>query len=327
MTRVIVLQGGWSAERQVSLTSAKGVCETLERLGYEVIPVDPSPDLQTFAQQLADTKADVAFNALHGTGGEDGTVQAVLDLAGIPYTHSGITASAAGMNKKMSKAIAGTAGVATTIDKVITRGELKNGHPMPVPYVVKPLSDGSSVGVTIVKSDADLMKAQQDGKADQTVMIEKFIAGDELTVGVSDLFSTDGQPQAIGVTMLKPQSEFYDYTAKYTDGVTVHIVNPDLPADVIATLKDYAVRAHKALGCRMVSRSDFLYNPQDGVIYLETNTQPGLTPLSLLPEQAQAAGISFDQLIQTMIEAALRNKSLQTAAKHGDNGASNSKVA
>lgn len=322
MTRVIVLLGGWSAERNVSLTSGKGICESLERQGYEVIAVDPSPDLQTLTKQITDAKADVVFNALHGTGGEDGTIQAVLDLAKLPYTHSTLTASAAGMNKKMTKAIVGAAGVKVTTDKIIARSELAKGHPLPVPYVVKPVADGSSVGVTIVKSDADLQDALHNGDSHQSVMIETFIAGEELTVAVSDLFSADGQPVALGVTMLKSNNDFYDYTAKYTDGVTQHIVNPDLPADIIADLKHSAVAAHKALGCRMVSRSDFRYNPTDGIIFLETNTHPGFTPLSLLPEQAQANGISFDQLVNAMITAAL-----QSGKKNGDNGTNQTKAA
>jgi D-alanine-D-alanine ligase len=326
MTRVIVLQGGWSAEREVSLTSGKGICESLARQGYEVIPVDPSPDLQILAKQLADAKGDVVFNALHGTGGEDGTIQAVLDLAKIPYTHSGLNASATGMNKKMTKAIVSAIGVNIATDKVITRSALQNGHPLPLPYVVKPVADGSSVGVTIVKTDTDLQNALKNGAADQEVLVEKFITGDELTVAVSSLFSADGEPVALGVTMLKSNNDFYDYTAKYTDGVTQHIVNPDLPADVIADLKRSAVAAHKALGCRMVSRSDFRYNPTDGIVFLETNTHPGFTPLSLLPEQAQANGISFDQLTGAMIKSAL-NPTLQSVEKHGDNGTNQTKVA
>lgn len=322
MTRVIVLQGGWSAERNVSLVSGKAVCESLARQGYDVVPVDPSPDLHIFAKQLADAKGDIVFIALHGTGGEDGTVQAILDMAKLPYTHSGLTASAAGMNKKMTKAIVGAAGVNVTVDKIISRAELKNGHPLPVPYVVKPVADGSSVGVTIVKNDADLAAAQSAGDASQMVMVETFIPGEELTVAVSDMFSADGEATALAVTMLRSQNDFYDYTAKYTDGVTVHIVNPDLPKDIIADLKRSAVAAHKALGCRMVSRSDFRYNPEDGIVFLETNTHPGMTPLSLLPEQAQANGIDFDGLTGALVKSAL-----QFAAKNGDNGANNRHVA
>ena len=307
MTRVIVLMGGWSAERGVSLISGKAICESLTRQNYDVVSLDPSSDLQILVQQLAEAKGDVVFNALHGTGGEDGTIQAVLDMAGLPYTHSGLNASAAGMNKKMTKAIVGAAGVPITIDKIMARGDLSNGHPIVVPYVVKPVADGSSVGVTIVKNDADLQTALQNGDAAQSVMIEKFIAGDELTVAVSDLFNDAHVPMALGVTMLKSQNDFYDYTAKYTDGITSHIVNPDLPTDVIADLKASAIKAHVALGCRMVSRSDFRYNPTDGIVFLETNTHPGMTPLSLLPEQAQAAGISFDQLTKVLIDEALRS--------------------
>lgn len=305
MNRVIVLQGGWSAERAVSLVSGKAVSESLRKQGFDVVDVDPSPDLSVLAKQLADAKADVVFNALHGTGGEDGTIQAVLELAKLPYTHSGITASAAGMNKKMTKILVRAAGVKVTADKILNRGALKDGHPLPLPYVVKPVADGSSVGVTIVKNDADLAEALAAGPAEQTIMVETFIAGEELTVAVSDLFTTDGSVEALAVTLLRSQNDFYDYKAKYTDGVTTHIVNPDLPDAVIQELKTSAIAAHKALGCRMVSRSDFRYNPQDGVVFLETNTHPGMTPLSLLPEQAHAKGLSFEDLTGAMVKAAL----------------------
>lgn len=306
MTRVIVLQGGWSAERAVSLISGKAVSESLKKQGYEVIDLDPSPHLPVLAKQLTDAKGDVVFNALHGTGGEDGTIQAVLELAGLPYTHSGMTASAAGMDKKMTKTLVSAAGVTVTSDKILSRGALKDGHPLPLPYVVKPVADGSSVGVTIVNNDANLVEALQAGDADQLIMVETFIAGEELTVAVSDLFTADGSLEALAVTLLRSQNDFYDYKAKYTDGVTTHIVNPDLPDDVIATLKRDAVAAHRALGCRMVSRSDFRYNPQDGVVFLETNTHPGMTPLSLLPEQAQSRGLSFEDLTGAMVKAALQ---------------------
>ncbi len=322
MTRVIVLQGGWSAERDVSLSTAKNICDALQRQNYDVVLLDPSPDFLTLANQLKNAKGDVVFNALHGTGGEDGIMQAVLDLAKIPYTHSGVAASAASFNKKMTKAIVSAVDVPVTQDKIMTRADLRQGHPMPVPYVVKPIADGSSVGVTIVNNDADLAKTLQNADDTQIVMIEKFIAGEELTVGVSDLFNADQQPAALCITMLKSNNDFYDYTAKYTDGVTTHIINPDLPADVTEKLKDYAVRAHQALGCDMISRSDFRYNPTDGIIFLETNTQPGMTPLSLYPEQVQAAGYSFDILVKALVE-----KALQCAKKPVDNGSHRTKAA
>jgi D-alanine-D-alanine ligase len=305
MTRVIVLSGGWSAERPVSLVSGKAVSDSLKRQGFDVVDVDPSPDLSVLVQQLSDAKADVVFIALHGTGGEDGTIQAVLNMAGLPYTHSGLTSSAAGMDKKITKTLVSAAGVTVTTDKILPRGDLSKGHPLPMPYVVKPVADGSSVGVTIVKSDADLADAVAAGDANQTIMVETFIAGEELTVAVSDLFTNDGSLEALAVTLLRSQNDFYDFKAKYTDGITTHIVNPDLPDDVIATLKRDAIAAHKALGCCMVSRSDFRYNPTDGVVFLETNTHPGMTALSLLPEQAQSRGFSFDDLTGAMVKAAL----------------------
>ena len=298
--RVAVLMGGWSSEREVSLKSGAAVVAALKRQNYDVLTIDPPKDLVRFAAQLTSARPDVVFVALHGTGGEDGLIQGALEMAGIPYTHSDVRASAMAMDKKITKIIAETIGIKIAEDKIIKRSELKNGHPLQPPYVVKPLNEGSSVGVSIVQNDAT---EAMSGDPEQLVIVEKYIAGEELTVGVID---TANGPEILGITKLQPKTAFYDYKAKYTDGVTEHIVNPDLPADIAEEMKRGALAIHKALGCRDVSRTDFRYNPVDGAVMLEINTHPGMTDLSLVPEQAAAKGIDFDTLVVTIIEAALR---------------------
>jgi D-alanine-D-alanine ligase len=298
--RVAVLRGGWSSEREVSLKSGEAVIDTLKKQNYDVIAVDPVNDLVRFAAQISSTRADVIFNALHGTGGEDGIIQGALDMCGIPYTHSGLRASAIAMDKKLTKIIAGSIGIKVAEDKIIKRSELKNGHPIQPPYVVKPVSEGSSVGVAIVQNDAtEALK----GNPDQLVLVEKYIAGEELTVGVID--KGDG-PEILGITKLQPKSGFYDYTNKYTDGMTTHIVNPELPKNIADQITQAAVMIHKTLGCADVTRSDFRYNPEDGAVFLEINTHPGMTALSLVPEQAAAKGLAFEALVVTIINAALK---------------------
>lgn len=293
-TRVAILMGGWSPEREVSLKSGAAVLKAIER-SFDVVTIDPVKDLTRFAAQIIAARPDVIFNALHGTGGEDGIIAGALEMSGIPYTHSGVAASAIAMDKKLTKMVAAQIGIKLAEDKIITRGELKNGHPIQPPYVVKPLANGSSVGVAIVQNDADKAIA---GDPNEIVLIEKYIPGIELTVGILN-------GEVLGITQLKPQNEFYDYQAKYTAGVTDHVVNPDLPADIAAQIKRDALAIHQTLGCRDVSRSDFRYNEKDGAVFLEVNTHPGMTDLSLLPEQAAAKGIDFHQLVVTLIETAL----------------------
>lgn len=301
--RVAVLMGGWSPEREVSLKSGAAVIKAIER-DYEVTAIDPVKDLTRFAAQLISARPDVAFNALHGIGGEDGILAAALEMAGIPYTHSGVTASAVAMDKKLTKMIAAQNGITVAADRVMTRGELKNGHPMQPPYVVKPLTNGSSVGVAIVQNDLD----KATGPEDEIVLVEKYIPGIELTVGVL-------KGEVLGITQLKPQNEFYDYQAKYTAGVTDHIVNPELPAGVAEQLRRDALKIHQILGCRDVSRSDFRYNETDGAVFLEINTHPGMTDLSLLPEQAAAKDIDFRTLVITLLNEALARAPI-TAGDH-----------
>jgi D-alanine--D-alanine ligase len=298
--RVAVLCGGWSSEREVSLKSGAAVVAALKKRHYEVLTIDPVKDLTRFAAQIVSARPDVIFNALHGTGGEDGIIAGALEMSGIPYTHSGVTASAIAMDKKLTKLVATQIGVPVAEDKIIRRGELSKGHPIAVPYVVKPVADGSSVGVAIVQNDiAEALK----GDPDQMVIVERYIPGDELTVAVLEM--EDG-PRALGVTRLEPKTGFYDYAAKYTDGMTVHKVNPDLPLKLENALKEAALTMHKTLGCAGVSRSDFRYNDKDGIIFLEINTHPGMTALSLLPEQAAAKDLDFETLVVTIMDAALR---------------------
>lgn len=307
---VLVLMGGWSREREVSLLSGKAVCDALETKGYDIVPFDPPHDLDIITKTLSDKKPDIIFNALHGVGGEDGVIQAVLELSDIPYTHSGVTASALAMDKQLTKKIVGQAGIPIAQDKIVSKIDLEKGHPLPLPYVIKPVADGSSVGIFIIHNDEDLKKALLKIK-NSPMMAEQFIDGQELTVTVLD---TKNNPQALCVTELKPKTGFYDYKAKYTDGMTTHILAPSLPEGITEKLLYYAVLAHKSLHCEMLSRSDFRYNQKDGLIFLETNTQPGMTALSLVPEQAKHCGIEFSDLIEDFVLFTFNNKK---RAHHG----------
>ncbi len=294
---VMVLMGGWSAERDVSLTSGQAVSQALQEKGYSALPFDPPNNSKTIMTTLREKKPDVIFNALHGVGGEDGTIQKILDTCGIAYTHSDAQSSALAMDKKRTKEVVSKVGIPITEDRIVKKDDLYNGHPLPLPYVLKPIADGSSVGIYIIHCDSDLDAALPQLK-DVPMMAERFINGRELTVSVFDF---DKIPKALCVTELKPKTAFYDYKAKYTDGITDHILDPELPEGITEKILDYAVNAHKALQCRMLSRSDFRYNETDGIIFLETNTQPGLTKFSLVPEQANHCGISFPDLIEKCV--------------------------
>jgi D-alanine-D-alanine ligase len=303
---ILVFGGGWSAEREVSLVSSKAAADALQALGHNVTWFDVPKDPTKILAQITQTKPDIIFNGLHGRGGEDGTVQALLDMVGVPYTHSGVAASAIAMDKLYTKRILAHKNVPMVADSLVTRAQLQAGqHPLPKPYVIKPITEGSSVGVTIVR-ETDNQINVADGTPNEVLLAEAFVAGREFTVAVADFCNTSHTPVALGVTELVSTREFYDYTAKYTDGQTTHLVNPDLPAELTTQLKHYAVIAHMALGCRQVSRSDFRYDPTTNTLaFLEINTQPGLTPLSLLPEQANAVGIDFGTLVMAMVADAL----------------------
>ncbi len=295
---VAVLMGGWSAEREVSLVSGRECAAALKQCGYAVSEIDVGRDI---AAVLAKVQPDVCFNALHGRIGEDGCMQGLLEIMGIPYTHSGVLASAIAMDKPAAKRLFAGAGITVVEGRVVERDEVLRGHPMPVPYVVKPLNEGSSVGVTIV-ANGGLPRFHNEGwHYGSKVLVERYIPGRELTVGVMG-------DRALAVTEIRPREGFYDYAAKYTDGKAEHLVPAPVPEKIYEDAKRLAVAAHQALGCRGVSRADFRYDDTPGgtgqVYILEVNTQPGMTPLSLVPEQAAHVGISFAELVDWMVEHA-----------------------
>ena len=303
MKRVTVLMGGLSAEREVSLASGANCAAALKEAGYTVETLDAGVELGAVIAQLKAQRPDVVFNALHGRFGEDGNIQGVLNLLKIPYTHSGLMASALAMDKTMAKRLFVAAGLRVPEGKLLSRAEVVAGDPLPRPYVVKPYNEGSSVGVTIIKAGDNAKPfAGIDWPFGDVVLAERFIPGRELTCGVMG-------DKAMAVTELRPKSGFYDYANKYTGGMTEHLVPAPLPADVYAECLRMALAAHQALGCRGVSRSDFRYDDTGrggiGEIYLlETKTQPGMTELSLVPEQAKYLGMSYPELVSWMVEHA-----------------------
>ena len=310
MTRplhVAVLMGGWSAEREVSLTSGRGVAKALEALGHRVVAIDMGRDV---AAKLALAAPDAVFNALHGTPGEDGSIQGLLDIMGLPYTHSGLTTSVIAIDKELTKQQLVPHGIRMPEGKVVASESLYAGDPLPRPYVLKPVNEGSSVGVAIVTDASNYgnpisRDAEGPWKHFDHLLAEPFIAGKELTVAVLD--EADGS-RALAVTELKIDSGFYDYEHKYTDGVTTHVCPAEIPDEITAAAKQMAKDAHRLLGCRGCSRSDFRWDDSrgvDGLYLLEVNTQPGMTPLSLVPEQARHVGMSYEALVQRLIDEAL----------------------
>ncbi len=305
--KVVVLMGGWSAERAVSLTSGAGIAAALTRLGHDVTAIDMGRDV---AQRLAAAAPDVVFNALHGTPGEDGSVQGLLDLMGLKYTHSGLRASAIAIDKVLTKQVLVPLGIRMPGGRIVASDSLAHGDPLPRPYVLKPVNEGSSVGVAIVTDASNYgnpiaSHAEGPWRHFDHLLAEPFIAGRELTVAVLD--GPEG-PWALAVTELNPTQGFYDYDAKYTDGLTVHTCPAVLPPEVEASALDMAARAHAALGCKGASRSDFRWDPahgEGGLYLLEVNTQPGMTPLSLVPEQARYRGIDYDALVARLLASAL----------------------
>ncbi|MDX2237407.1 MAG: D-alanine--D-alanine ligase [Hyphomonadaceae bacterium] len=300
MARVAVLMGGLSPERPVSLSSGAGCAAALARLGHTVQPIDPQD--RDWVEQLKAFGADAAFNALHGEWGEDGRIQGVLDYLRLPYTHSGVLASALAMDKDKSKAVFAHAGLPLAKGLLMHRLEAAKAHPMPAPYVVKPNAQGSSVGIFIVREGANRPPEQlldPDWAFGDEVLIEEFIPGKELTTAVMH-----GRG-ALAVTEIVPAGEWYDYDAKYAAGGSRHDIPAKIPNAVTQACLDVAEKAHAALGCRGVTRSDFRYDPiSDRLILLEVNTQPGMTPTSLVPEQAAHVGLSFDDLVGWILEDA-----------------------
>jgi D-alanine-D-alanine ligase len=298
MKHIAVLMGGWSAERQVSLWSGTACADALEAKGYKVTRVDVARDI---AGVLSALKPDVAFNALHGSYGEDGTMQGVLETLQIPYTHSGILASSLAMRKDRAKIVMQAAGVPVAEGLTVDRHEVSKRHVMSPPYVAKPVADGSSFGVFIVKDEhtppPQALDAQDWTLADE-ILVERFVAGRELTCGVmGDSYKGS---KALGVIEIQAAShEFYDFDAKYAKGGSIHILPAKIKPNIYLKVQEMAVKAHEALGCKGVSRSDFRYDDEsDTLICMEVNTQPGMTSTSLVPDMAVHAGMSFGELVE-----------------------------
>jgi len=300
---VAVLMGGWSAEREISLITGNGVADALEGRGHKVTRIDMSRDV---AQRLGEASPDVVFNALHGTPGEDGTVQGMMDLMGLRYTHSGLEASVIAIDKELTKMVLVPHGIRMPKGKMVASESLYEGDPLPRPYVLKPVNEGSSVGVAIVRdggNHGDPISPQTEGPWQEfdRLLAEPFIKGRELTVAVLD-------DEALAVTELRPKAGFYDYDAKYTEGMTEHVCPADIPEEIRDAALATALKAHRLLGCKGASRSDFRWDDEQGeagLYLLEINTQPGMTPLSLVPEQARARGIDYATLVERIVEAAL----------------------
>ena len=299
MKKVAVVYGGWSSEREVSLVSGGKMLEAALNAGYDAVGVDLQKD--SFVEQIRDVEPEVILNGLHGPWGEDGCVQGLFELLGIPYSHSGVRASAMAMDKIVSKSIYLQHGLDVAKDVRVTREEAAARHALEPPYVIKPVAEGSSFGVLIVREGANTPPQEITGpnwRYGDDLMAEEYIPGRELTVGVMG-------DRALAVTEITTLREYYDFDAKYADGGSRHVVPADLPSGVTEAALKAAIKAHQALGCRGVTRSDFRYDEEKGrLVILETNTQPGMTPTSLVPEQAAHLGISFEELVAWMIEDA-----------------------
>jgi len=298
--------GGWSAEREVSLMSGAGVAEALESLGHRVTRIDMGRDV---ALQLAQARPDLVFNALHGTPGEDGSVQGMLDLMGLAYTHSGMATSVIAIDKQLTKQALVPHGIPMPGGRIVESESLFEGDPLARPYVLKPVNEGSSVGVAIVTADGNYgnpigRDVRGPWQEFDELLAEPYVRGRELTTAVLG-------DQALGVTELRPKSGFYDYDAKYTDGMTDHICPADIPDEIAESCKRIALEAHRLLGCKGCSRADFRWDDErgvEGLFLLEVNTQPGMTPLSLVPEQARHAGMSYAELVQHIVDEAGKDR-------------------
>jgi D-alanine-D-alanine ligase len=301
MTRVAVLLGGISAEREVSLASGRQVIAALRQAGFEVTPIEVGPDLAAVIAALTPAP-DAVFNALHGRFGEDGSIQGVLDWLGIPYTHSGVRASALAMDKVAAKAVFAAAGLPVARGRLVDVAELEAADPLPLPYVIKPANEGSSVGVEIMRAGGNRRaEIARNWRFGGQALVEEYVPGRELTVGVMG-------ERALTVTEIAPAQGFYDYEAKYADGGSVHAIPARMHPAAFDRAMEVALAAHRALGCRGATRADFRYDDTAGepgrLVLLEVNTQPGLTPTSLLPEQAAHLGMDFPALCRWMVEHA-----------------------
>lgn len=300
-TSVVVLAGGWSNERDVSLLGSENIAAALRGAGYDVREIDVRGDIPSLMRALT-PPPDIVYNALHGPYGEDGCIQGILECLGIRYTHSGVLASALAMDKPMAKLLFQTAGIPCPKHHVVSREVFDAGKRMDFPFVIKPVNEGSSFGVHIIRAEDDLSAlGDKIWSYGEHIMLETFIDGRELTVSVLG-------DKALAVTEIQPLEGFYDYEAKYTDGRAKHLIPAPVHSAAYSSAMDYAVRAHQALGCRGVSRADFMYDDHAGepgdLFLLEVNTQPGMTPLSLVPEQAAHSGMEFDDLVRWIVENA-----------------------
>jgi D-alanine-D-alanine ligase len=308
---VAVLMGGWSSERPVSLMSGEGVAKALESRGHRVTRIDMDREV---ALRLAEARPDIVFNALHGTPGEDGTVQGMMDLMGLVYTHSGLATSVIAIDKELTKQALVPHGVPMPGGRIVETAELFERDPLPRPYVLKPVNEGSSVGVAIVTDEGNYGNPiARDAKGPwqefDRLLAEPFIRGRELTTAVLG-------DRALLVTELKPKSGFYDFDAKYTDGMTDHICPAEIPEAITEACKALALQAHRLLGCRGTSRADFRWDDTQGVeglFLLEVNTQPGMTPLSLVPEQARHLGMDYADLVEAIVAEALADARAKAA--------------
>ena len=312
MTRVTVLLGGMSSEREVSLSSGREIAQALRDAGYEVATLDPGPDLGAVVAGISASRPDVVFNALHGRFGEDGSIQGVLDWMGIPYTHSGLRASAVAMDKAAAKAAFAAAGLPVAAHRLLQAAELAEADPLPLPYVVKPVREGSSVGVHILRERDNRRAEIAASWCWGEIIAEPYIPGRELTVAVME-------DRALAVTEIATGHAFYDYDAKYADGGSRHVIPAEVPDAVRDRAMSVAVAAHAALGCRGVSRADFRWDDSrpgaEGLVLLEVNTQPGMTPTSLVPEQAAYSGIPFPELCSWMVRRARHDGAARDPAK------------
>ena len=301
---VAVLMGGWSAEREVSLSSGAGVADALESRGHRVTRIDMGRDV---AARLTDAAPDVVFNALHGTPGEDGSIQGLMDILGLRYTHSGLATSVIAIDKVLTKQALVPHGIPMPGGRVVRSAELFDGDPLARPYVLKPVNEGSSVGIAIVTADGNHgspigRDTPGPWQEFEELLAEPYVRGRELTTAVLG-------DRALGVTELRPRGGFYDYASKYTDGLTEHLYPAPIPDAIADACGRLALEAHRLLGCRGCSRSDFRWDDDrgvDGLFLLEVNTQPGMTPLSLVPEQARHNGIDYPELVEMIVREALK---------------------
>ena len=308
-THVLLLEGGWNEERDVSLSTAASVYESLTEQGYQVTRYNPTRDIKALCQQIETTKPDIIFNALHGLYFEDGRLQGLLDILKVPYTHSNALSSAIAMHKPTAKNVFSDHDIPVPPGKLCTWEEVRDSHPMKPPYVVKPIDEGSSVGVFIIQEGDDPVGSNIDTWCyNKKILVERYIPGQEISVAVMN-------QKAVGILELRPKKGFYDYQAKYTDGVTEHIMPADIPAPAYKKALSYAEQAHQLLGCDGITRADFRYDTENDALYLmEINTQPGFTNISIFPEVCAHYGISFNEIVHWLIEDGLCRASKEITA-------------